>query len=48
VCSDDRVLVMPPDGPGFVDAFAGAMQEGQYHCGLGGRLGMWAVALRLR
>jgi acyl-CoA synthetase (AMP-forming)/AMP-acid ligase II len=26
--SDDRVLVMLPDGPGFVDAFAGAMQEG--------------------
>jgi acyl-CoA synthetase (AMP-forming)/AMP-acid ligase II len=25
---DDRVLVMLPDGPGFVDAFAGAMQQG--------------------
>jgi acyl-CoA synthetase (AMP-forming)/AMP-acid ligase II len=24
---DDRVLVMLPDGPGFIDAFAGVMQQ---------------------
>lgn len=26
--SDDRVLVMLPEGPGFVHAFVGAMQQG--------------------
>jgi acyl-CoA synthetase (AMP-forming)/AMP-acid ligase II len=28
VCPDDRVLIMLPDGPGFADAFAGAIQQG--------------------
>ncbi|MDQ3761993.1 MAG: AMP-binding protein [Actinomycetota bacterium] len=25
---DDRVLIMLPDGPGFAEAFAGAIQQG--------------------
>jgi acyl-CoA synthetase (AMP-forming)/AMP-acid ligase II len=28
ICPDDRILIMLPDGPGFIDAFIGVAKQG--------------------
>ena len=45
VCPDDRVLIMVPDGPGFVEAFIGVMQRGAVPLSVSPRLATADVAV---